>query len=460
MDMNIEVAERFSSYLTDWDYKHYLLLGGYGSGKSYNTALKIILKLLEEKRTALVVREVRETIKESCYSLLKEVLEKLDMLSYEQSNRRTPTDKVIAITSPMEIRFPNGSRIIFRGMDKIQKIKSINGVSIVWIEECSEIKYQAYTELLGRIRQPGVTLHFILTCNPVGRENWVYNTFFTHTDESGKETVICDEKELYRRRTIIKKINKKEVMYYHHSICEDNPFIPQSYIDTLDGLKETDPRLWVVARYGRFGANGIIVLPQFTVATNAKQFVDTVNSIPAQFHFFGLDFGFEESYNALISCCVDDVKKILYIYDEIYVNHLTDKQFADRIDVHKVAARARRCNKPICADSAEPKAIQFYRQSGFNMYGCKKYIGSRLQNTKKIKRFNKIVCSPKCKNAIRELKYLTYAKDSKGNAIYDEFNIDAHTFNSTTKLGVYKTMEKREKLRCQPERKSCNVLVA
>ena len=93
------------------------------------------------------------------------------------------------------------------------------------------------------------------------------------------------------------------------------------------------------------------------------------------------------------------------------------------------------------------------------MYGCKKYIGSRLQNTKKIKRFNKIVCSPKCKNTIRELKYLTYAKDSKGNAIYDEFNIDAHTFN-TTRLGVYKTMEKREKLRCQPERKSCNVLVA
>ena len=449
MDMNIEVAERFSSYLTDWDYKHYLLLGGYGSGKSYNTALKIILKLLEEKRTALVVREVRETIKESCYSLLKEVLEKLDMLSDEQSNRRTPTDKVIAITSPMEIRFPNGSRIIFRGMDKIRKIKSINGVSIVWIEECSEIKYQAYTELLGRVRQPGVTLHFILTCNPVGRENWVYNTFFTHTDESGKETVICDEKELYRRRTIIKKINKKEVMYYHHSICEDNPFIPQSYIDTLDGLKETDPMLWVVARYGRFGANGIIVLPQFTVATNAKQFVDTVNSIPAQFHFFGLDFGFEESYNALISCCVDDVKKILYIYDEIYVNHLTDKQFADRIDVHKVAARARRCDKPICADSAEPKAIQFYRQSGFNMYGCKKYIGSRLQNTKKIKRFNKIVCSPKCKNTIRELKYLTYAKDSKGNAIYDEFNIDPHTFNSTTKLGVYKTMEKLERLRLQ-----------
>ena len=77
------------------------------------------------------------------------------------------------------------------------------------------------------------------------------------------------------------------------------------------------------------------------------------------------------------------------------------------------------------------------------MYGAKKYIGSRLQNTKKMKRFNKIVCSPRCKNTIRELKDLTYKKDTKGNAIYDEFNIDPHTFKYH-KLGVYKVMEKQE----------------
>ena len=48
MDVNIEVSNRFASFLTDWDYEQYLLLGGYGSGKSYHVALKIILKLLEE----------------------------------------------------------------------------------------------------------------------------------------------------------------------------------------------------------------------------------------------------------------------------------------------------------------------------------------------------------------------------------------------------------------------------
>lgn len=428
MNVNMNVSNRFASFLTDWDYEQYLLLGGYGSGKSYHVATKIILKLIEEKRTALVTRQVRDTIKDSCFALFKEILSNMDLLSVDTTNKTKRTDnKVIAVSSPMEIRFPNGSRIIFKGLDNPEKIKSIHGVSIVWIEECSEIRYEAYAELLGRVREPNMSLHFILSCNPVGKENWVYNTFFTHTDEKGKEKVIQDEKEFYRRRTIV---NKKNGVYYHHSLPDDNPFLPASYIRRLDALKQTDKQLWVVARWGRFGANGTRVLPNFTVAKDAKQFKNKINSISAQYHFFGLDFGFEESYNALISCCVDDKNKILYIYDEVYMNHITDDRFSQRTDVRSVAERAGRCEKPICADSAEPKTIQFYRQQGFNMYGAKKYIGSRLQNTKKIKRFKKIVCSPKCKNTIRELKDLTYAKDSKGNAIYDEFNIDPHTFSA------------------------------
>ena len=53
-----QVAPAFEDFLFDWDYERYLLIGGYGSGKSYQVAFKIILKLLEEKRTALVIREV------------------------------------------------------------------------------------------------------------------------------------------------------------------------------------------------------------------------------------------------------------------------------------------------------------------------------------------------------------------------------------------------------------------
>ena len=105
----------------------------------------------------------------------------------------------------------------------------------------------------------------------------------------------------------------------------------------------------------------------------------------------------------------------------------------------------------IVADCAEPKAIAFYNKMGFKMRGCKKFQDSRIAYTKKVKRFAKIICAPQCKNTIRELRDLSYATDKDGNLIYDEFNIDPHTF--TKGLGVYKSLENSGMLKCKSERK-------
>ena len=58
--------DHFFDFVHDWDHKIYLTVGGYGSSKSYHIAVKLIKKLLEEKRKALVVREVFDTIRDSC----------------------------------------------------------------------------------------------------------------------------------------------------------------------------------------------------------------------------------------------------------------------------------------------------------------------------------------------------------------------------------------------------------
>lgn len=412
MIIDKEVNPRFESFLWDWDYKTYLLVGGYGSSKSYHIALKLILKLLAEKRKVLVVREVFDTIRDSCYDLLVEILEEFDLVGQSKN-------KVRCTTSPMSIKFPNGSKIIFKGMDKPSKLKSINGVTIVWLEECSEIKYAGYKELLGRLRHPTQTMHFILSTNPVGTENWVYQHFFKRIDEDGNEHITLDDQLLYKKRTIV-----KNGVYYHHSVADDNLFLPQSYIDTLDQMREYDPDLYRVARLGRFGLNGKKVLPQFCVAKNHTDVLREVQKIPDKFKFCGMDFGFEESYNAVVKVAVDDVRKILYIYYEYYKNHMTDDKTA------KELLREGLDKVQIIADCEDPKAIAFYRQSGFRMRGCYKYPGSRLANTRKCKRFYKIICSPNCPNTIRELSTLIYAKDKQDNLIYDEFNIDPHTFSA------------------------------
>lgn len=430
MEIIKEVSERFADFVFDWYYETYLLLGGYGSGKSYHIALKIILKCLEEKRKVLVIREVYDTLTESCYDLFKEILNDMDLLAIDD-DRRTFKTKVRALKSPMEFKFPNGSRIIFKGMDKPEKVKSLNGVSIVWFEECSEIKYEGYKEMLGRIRTPNVSMHFILSCNPVGKENWVYRHFFVNLDDKGNETVILDDELLYIKRTLV-----HNGVYYHHSLMDDNPYLPPAYKRRLEEIKSYDYPLYRIARWGRFGPNGTRVLPQFEVARDAKKFKSEVSRLGPENQYFGFDFGFEESYNAVISMSVDLKNGVLYVWDEIYMNHVTDDRFANQPEMQALKDRIEDMgnhgvNKMIVADNEDPKAISYYRQCGFRIRGCRnKFAGSRLSNTRKVKRFKRIVVSPKCVNTIRELKDLTYKKDPKGNVVYDEFNIDPHSFSA------------------------------
>lgn len=435
MQIEKEVNPRFEDFIFDWDYQEYLLVGGYGSSKSYHIALKLVLKALEERRKILVIREVYDTIRESCFDLFLEILEDLDLLEYSTGKKKSK--RVRYKTSPMQLSFPNGSKIIFKGMDKPGKLKSINGVSIVWLEEASEVKYAGYKELKGRLRHPTSSLHFLLSTNPVGTENWVYQHFFKRVNDDGTVTVILDDQRLYRQHTLIKK-----GVYYHHSVVDDNMFVPDSYVKTLDEMESYDPDLYRVARLGQFGLNGVRVLPQFQVAPSHDAVMRSVNGIPSRFRFTGFDFGFETSYNAVVRMAVDDREKVLYIYWEYYKNKMTDDRTATELTELGLQG------EQIIADNAEPKAIQYYRQMGFTIRGCHKGAGSRLANTKKVKRFRKIICSPECINTIRELSTLTYAKDKKDNLIYDEFNIDPHTFSAIWYgLDTYTVADVKDELR-------------
>ena len=397
MQIQKEVNPHFENFIFDWEQTEQLLVGGYGSSKSYHVALKLVLKLLQEKRKALVVREVYDTLRDSCFDLLLEVIDDMGL------------DRVVSYTtSPLCIKFRNGSKIIFKGMDKPTKLKSLNNVTIVWLEEAPEIKYMGYKELIGRLRHPTLPLYRILSSNPAPKSNWLYKHFFEFKNLS--------DTQLYNQRTMI-----HNDVYYHHSTADDNLFLPASYIKDLDDMQNYDPDLYRVARLGRFGVNGIVVLPQFEVMQH-DEVMQAVNR--CYIKRVGMDFGFVQSYNAVVKLAIDEDTKTLYIYYEYYKNKQTDDKTAQ--DLAEFAKSGER----IIADSAEPKTIQYFKQMGFNMTGANKFPGSRLQNTKKVKRFKRIVCSAECVNTIAELKELTYKQDKDGNIIEDEFEIDPHTFSA------------------------------
>jgi phage terminase large subunit len=412
MNVDAEVNPRFEKFIFNWKYKFQLLVGGYGSSKSWHVAFKLVMRCLKKKVKVAVFREVYETHRESTFSLFIDILSKMDILA------ETPLEKgkIQYRTSPLKFIFPNGSQIIFKGMDKPVKMKSLNGVTIAWLEEAPEIKYDGFLELIGRLRDPHDPIYFILSFNPVDKESWPYKHFFID-EEKGIHKL--DDELLYKLKTVV--IGDT---YYHHSLPEDNLFLKQDYIDSLDELQTYDPDKYRIARLGRFGVNGLRVLPQFVTAKLSKINAYLHANAGNIKHFCGFDFGFEESYNAVVRMAVDVKKQWLFIYDEYYANKMTDPETAD--ELIELGYK----DVPMVADSAEPKAIKYYRDRGFKIRKCTKFAGSRIDNTRKVKRFKKIICATSCPNVIRELKNLTYYKDNNGKLVYDKFNIDPHTFSA------------------------------
>ncbi|MGL5961430.1 MAG: PBSX family phage terminase large subunit [Cetobacterium sp.] len=403
--VDIKINKHFIPYLNHWDNRFYFVVGGYGSSKSYNTAIKIILKILSEpKRKVLVVRDVFATIKESCYDVLKEVVYMLDLEKYFRFK-----------SSPLAIECKNGSRIIFKGLDKESKLKSINDVSIIWVEEATDIGYKAFKELNGRLRTFDQSMHIIMTQNPISKQSWCYNHFF-------KTKYMLDEKKLYKERII-----DNGQVYYHHSTVDDNRFIPDEYLQELEDLKSYDPYLYDVARKGYFGVLGTRVLPQVELM-EADIMKDKINNLNDGLEKVGMDFGFETSFNAVIRCTIDQENKYLYIDWEYYKNKQTDDITASEPELQQFKID----ETLIVADSAEPKTIKYFSEQGFLIRGAVKV--KRIEQIRKVKRFKKIFISTSCPNCWGELNELSYKEDRNGNMIPDQFNIDPHTFNITGRV--------------------------
>ena len=137
------------------DKARYLLLkGGAGAGKSWAAAQKIVYRCLSEvtvNHKVLIVRKTNKAVKHSCYSLMKNTLESMGV----------PHKAILN-----NIKF-NGNELIFTGLDDPAKIKSIEGITIIWAEEANELTWADFEQLDLRLRgEIDTYLQIILSFNP------------------------------------------------------------------------------------------------------------------------------------------------------------------------------------------------------------------------------------------------------------------------------------------------------
>lgn len=307
--------------------RYQIAWGGAGSGKSHIVARKWLYRMLKEsdvQHKFLVARKVNRTLKRSVFTLIKNIIGKWGMNKDFSFNN---TDLTITYNL-------NGAQFMFTGMDDPEKLKSIEGVTGIWMEEATEFTQEDFEQLDLRLR--GVTKYIkqiILTLNPISEQHWIKKVFFDDP---------------------IQGVFTLKTTYL------DNAFIDAEYKMVMENKKKSNPRYYNIYALGNWGtAEGLIFnnVSQRLIRHEEIQFLECVQ---------GLDFGYTNDPSAFNISYVDKVNKRIYVFDGFYEKGLSNAEISDKIKAmlahkHKTTA-----------DSSEPKSIDYIRAKGVNIQPAQK----------------------------------------------------------------------------------------
>lgn len=371
-----------SFYDLHWDiaehrHTHYKLAGGRGSTKSSFVSLEIILGMMQDPRAnAIAMRKVGRFLDESVFQQLIWAVNVLGA-AHKWKIRYSP----LGLTYT-----PFGNRIIFRGADDPQKIKSVklaNGYfKYIWFEERAEFDGEEEERtILQSLMRGGSEFFVFYSWNPPKSLNsWVNQDVLKSRDDT----------------------------LAHHSDYRTVPveWLGEQFLLEAEELKEAKPKAYEHEYLGIATGTGGQVFENVTVRPITE---DEMARFDRVYH--GLDFGYSVDPAAYIKMHYDKTRKRLFLFGEIY---------ALRLGNTKLAAMIRKLNplnRLITADSEEPRAIAALNELGLRIVGAKKGPGSVDFGMEFLaNEVNEIIIDPKrCPNAAREFTGYELERDKNGN---------------------------------------------
>lgn len=354
-------APKFYPLLFDYSHRWEIYMGSAGSAKSYFITQKLIVRAVNEKIKIIVCRRTATTIRNTCFSLFKEIIDKWQLKTYVKIRE-----------SDFNISFPNGSEIIFIGLDEETKLLSLNNISCIFVEEAFEVPQNIVEQLNLRMRGSAANQQIIMAFNPISIHSWLHE--------------FCEN-------------TPPEDFLYTHSTYKDNPFLNDAYIKSLEELYTRNPQKARIYCDGEWGID-----PEGLVFQNWKVEAFDVAALSSTLeHRVGSDFGYIDP-STIVDSLYDAKNRKIYVYQEFY------KRGCQLDEVLAAIHNMNLSKSKIYMDSAEPRSIQFFKNNGINAVPCIKGADSVkariafLQN-------NQIIISPSCKNVIMEFENFSYEKN-------------------------------------------------
>ena len=352
--------------------------GGAGSGKSFGATQKILLKALMYKRKVLVIRKIQRTIKDSIWAL---IISHLHASGYYDACRINRSD--------FEIELPNGSIFLFKGLDDPEKIKSIDGITDIVIEEATELTEDDFTQLNLRLRALVENVQIYLMFNPISKKNWVYDYFFV------------------RKLPLNVKVVK--------TTYQDNKFLSDEYRAELERLKDRNPAYYRIYCLGEFATLDKLVFPVYETKIVSESDIEGLK------RWIGLDFGYINDPSAIVWGHIDTNKKYIYVTGEYVKRGMKNNEIAETmIDLGLSKDKS-------YGDCAERKSIDEIKEKGVNIDPTEKGKDSVIHGIQWIQQY-KLIIDERCFKVIEELENYTWKKDKKTGEYINE---PVDTFNHT-----------------------------
>lgn len=366
-----------------------IFFGGSSSGKSKFLAQRVIKDLMEGGRNFLIVRNTGNTLKTSVFTELTKVIDEWGVGRFFTINK-----------SDLTIQCKNGYIALLKGLDDVEKVKSITvpkgALTDIWIEEATETTRDAYKKLTKRLR--GLSdkpKRVTLTFNPILKSHWIYKEFFkTWNDDETRQ----ESDDLLIVKTTYK----------------DNDFLTDQDRKLLE--EETDSYFYEVYTLGKWGVLGDRIFTNWS----------TVDLLDKEYMFdqyeHGLDFGFTNDPTAYVKAYYHRASKTIYIWREYANKGVTNEQIA--ADIKPMLG-----DDTVVCDSAEPKSITELNGYGISAIGAKKGKDSVLHGIQWLQKHS-IMLDKSCQNCINNFQQYHWLKDREGNVLnkpVDRFNdfIDA-----------------------------------
>lgn len=364
-----------------------IFFGGSSSGKSYAIlGQRTIRDLMRGQRNYLICRKTARSIPHSCLNELQKCIEAMQLNEHFTYDKATMTLTCTA----------SGYQAIFRGLDDVEKVKSITparGVlTDVLIEEATETDYADYMQLTKRLRgRAEASKRVTLLFNPILQDHWIYTHFFEGKWKDG-ESAYSDEKTLILRTTY-----------------RDNRFLTAQDIARLEG--ETDQYYREVYTHGHWGVLGGAIFTNWEIAPARE------DDHPGARVRNGLDFGYFPDPNAFVRLGYDAANKTIYVYRCAGGNGQDNAQLGEMI-------RPLIRGETVTCDNNKLNIHELIT-IGISAIPAKKGPGSVQRGIEWIRR-QKIVVDPGCSELINELRRYKFRQGRDGRVLSEPCDRDNH----------------------------------